>query len=64
MIQNYYKRMNIHLYFAVPMRSRDPKKEKAIRRKAMEMIVKDGFDGLSMQKLAKAAEVSPATIYI
>ncbi|HZE85058.1 MAG TPA: TetR/AcrR family transcriptional regulator [Puia sp.] len=46
------------------MRSRDPKKEKAIRRKAMEMIVKDGFDGLSMQKLAKAAEVSPATIYI
>ncbi len=28
------------------------------------MIVKDGFDGLSMQKLAKAAGVSPATIYI
>lgn len=28
------------------------------------MIVKEGFDGLSMQKLAKAAGVSPATIYI
>jgi len=28
------------------------------------MIVKHGFDGLSMQKLAKAAKVSPATIYI
>ncbi len=28
------------------------------------MIVKVGFDGLSMQKLAKAANVSPATIYI
>ena len=28
------------------------------------MIVKDGFEGLSMQKLAKAAGVSPATIYI
>jgi AcrR family transcriptional regulator len=32
--------------------------------KAMEMIVEEGFDGLSMQKLAKAAGVSPATIYI
>ena len=28
------------------------------------MIVDEGFDGLSMQKLAKAAGVSPATIYI
>lgn len=39
-------------------------KETAIREKALEMVVKDGFDGLSMQKLAKAAGVSPATIYI
>ena len=28
------------------------------------MIVEEGFDRLSMQKLAKAANVSPATIYI
>jgi AcrR family transcriptional regulator len=28
------------------------------------MIVREGFDGLSMQKLARAAGVSPATIYI
>jgi len=28
------------------------------------MIVKDGFEGLTMQKLAKKAHVSPATIYI
>lgn len=28
------------------------------------MIVKDGLDGISMQKLAKAAGISPATIYI
>ncbi len=28
------------------------------------MIVRDGFDGLSMHKLGKAAKVSPATIYI
>jgi TetR/AcrR family transcriptional regulator, multidrug resistance operon repressor len=46
------------------MRSRDENKEQAIRREALEMAVKDGFDGLSMQKLAKAAGVSPATIYI
>jgi TetR/AcrR family transcriptional repressor of multidrug resistance operon len=46
------------------MRTRDENKELAIRQKAMEMIVKVGFDGLSMQKLAKAADVSPATIYI
>lgn len=46
------------------MRIRDENKETAIREKAMEMIVRDGFDGLSMQKLARAAGVSPATIYI
>lgn len=46
------------------MRIRDEKKELLIKQKAIEMIVKYGFDGLSMQKLAKAAKVSPATIYI
>src|SRR5918912_1257364 len=46
------------------MRARDPAKEKAIRAAALEMIVKTGFDGFSMQKLARAAKVSPATLYI
>lgn len=46
------------------MRNRDENKETAIREKAMDLIVEEGFDGLSMQKLAKAAGVSPATIYI
>lgn len=46
------------------MRTRDEKKIAALFQKAMEIIVTDGFDGLSMQKLAKAARVSPATIYI
>lgn len=46
------------------MRPRDENKEQAIRQKAMEIIVQQGLDGLSMQKLAKAAGVSPATIYI
>src|SRR5437867_6185214 len=56
--------MNIHLYFLLIMRIRDENKERLIRQKAIEMIVEEGFDGLSMQKLAKAAGVSPATIYI
>jgi AcrR family transcriptional regulator len=46
------------------VRSRDPKKEKAIRRRALELIVRSGLDGFSMQKLARAARVSPATLYI
>ena len=46
------------------MRPRDPSKEKAIRRKAMEIAVKEGFDGLSMHKVARAAKVSAATLYV
>jgi AcrR family transcriptional regulator len=46
------------------MRLRDEIKEKAIRHRAMELIVNEGFDGLSMHKLAKAADISVATIYI
>jgi TetR/AcrR family transcriptional regulator, multidrug resistance operon repressor len=46
------------------MRPRDEIKEQAIRERAVEIIVKEGFDRLSMQKLAKEAGVSPATIYI
>lgn len=46
------------------MRIRDEKKECTIREKALELIVKEGFDGFSMQKLAKQACVSPATLYI
>jgi TetR/AcrR family transcriptional regulator, multidrug resistance operon repressor len=57
--------MNEHSFiFALYMRTRDEVKEVSIRQKALEMAVEDGFDGLSMQKLAKAAGVSPATIYI
>ncbi len=55
--------MNIHLYL-YPMRVRDENKMQAIRQKAVAMFVQQGFDGFSMQKLAKAAGVSPATLYI
>lgn len=46
------------------MRTRDTDKEDLVRRKAIEMIVKEGLEGFSMQKLAKAANISPATLYI
>ena len=56
--------MNVHLYLPPEMRTRDDSKEKAIRQQAFKMIVKDGFEGFSMQKLARAAKVSPGTLYI
>lgn len=46
------------------MRNRDENKELQIRRKAIELIVQQGLDGFSMNKVAKAAGVSPATLYI
>jgi AcrR family transcriptional regulator len=46
------------------MRPRDENKELLIRQKAIEMIVEHGVDGFGVNKLAKAAGVSPATIYI
>lgn len=46
------------------MRSKDGNKELTIREKALKMVVREGLDGFSMQKLAKEANVSPATIYI
>jgi AcrR family transcriptional regulator len=46
------------------MRAKDEMKRQAIREKTIQMVVKSGLDGFSMQKLAKAAGVSPATLYI
>ena len=46
------------------MRTRDEHKEQIVKEKAIEMLVKQGFDGFSMQKLARVARVSPATLYI
>ncbi|MEQ8474400.1 MAG: TetR/AcrR family transcriptional regulator [Marinoscillum sp.] len=46
------------------MRIKDEHKLHRIHDQAIEIIVKDGFDGLSMHKLANAASVSPGTIYI
>jgi AcrR family transcriptional regulator len=46
------------------MRLRDEQKELLVRTKALELLVEEGFNGFSMHKLAKAANVSPATLYI
>ncbi|RPD40735.1 TetR/AcrR family transcriptional regulator [Chitinophaga barathri] len=46
------------------MRTRDENKVCLLHHKAIEMIVREGLDGFGVNKLAKAAGVSPATIYI
>jgi TetR/AcrR family transcriptional repressor of multidrug resistance operon len=55
--------MNIHLYLHY-MRTRNISKEQLVRQKAIELIVKDGLEGFSMNKLAKACKISVATLYI
>lgn len=46
------------------MRPKNLEKEEAIRTLALQIIAEEGLENLSMQKLAKAANVSPRTIYI
>lgn len=46
------------------MRPRDLQKEAAIRTVALQLIAEEGLENLTMQKLAKAANISPRTIYI
>jgi TetR/AcrR family transcriptional repressor of multidrug resistance operon len=46
------------------MRQRDENKIQGIREKAIEMITNEGLENFGINKLAKAAGVSPATIYI
>lgn len=46
------------------MRVRDTDKEKLVIEKAIEQIVEEGFQGFSMNKLAKACSISVGTLYI
>ncbi|WP_316771231.1 TetR/AcrR family transcriptional regulator [Pedobacter frigiditerrae] len=46
------------------MRVRDEEKVQLVKQKALESLVKDGFEGFSMNKLAKACSISVATLYI
>jgi len=46
------------------MRLKDERKVTRIYRSAMMVINREGFQGSSMSKIAKEADVSPATIYL
>ncbi len=46
------------------MRPRNFDKEDAIREMTLKIIAEEGLENLTMQKLAKAANISPRTIYI
>lgn len=46
------------------MRIRDTDKVNLVKQKAIELIVTDGLEGFSMNKLAKACGISVATLYI
>jgi TetR/AcrR family transcriptional repressor of multidrug resistance operon len=51
-------------FIIVIVRVKDEKKETAIFAAAISLITANGFADTSMSKIAKAADVSPATIYI
>jgi len=46
------------------MRTRNADKEKLVIEKAIELIVSGGFEGFSMNKLARLCNISVATLYI
>lgn len=46
------------------MRSRDTNKESLVKQTAISMIVKNGLEAFSMKKLARACNISVATLYI
>lgn len=51
-------------YLCHLMRQRDENKILTITEKAIEMIANDGLENFGINKLARAAGISPATIYI
>lgn len=44
-------------------RPRDPRVDEALRRVVQELLVTEGYGGMTVQGVARAAGVSPATIY-
>jgi AcrR family transcriptional regulator len=46
------------------MRVRDVSKEELVKKRAIMVLGKEGFEGFSMNKLAKACNISVATLYI
>jgi|SRR6218665_139488 len=56
--------MNEHSFIFVLMRIRDISKEELVKKRAIMVLGKEGFEGFSMNKLAKACNISVATLYI
>jgi len=57
--------MNDHLFiFVGEMRKRDVKKIELVKEKALEIIIAKGFEGFTMNKLARECNISVATLYI
>ena len=54
----------MNVYSLLIMRPRDPAKYDAITSASIQLINTLGFDGISISKIAKKANVSPATLYI
>ncbi|MBD7911194.1 MULTISPECIES: TetR/AcrR family transcriptional regulator [Clostridium] len=46
------------------MRRKDDEKKQSIKEAVIKLILKEGFHGTSISKIAKEAGVSPATVYI
>ena len=46
------------------MRTRNTDKEELVKQTAIKMLVSDGFEGFSVNRLAKACDISVATLYI
>jgi len=46
------------------VRTRNSGKEQLVKQHAIKMLVKDGFQGFSMNRLARACGISVATLYI
>lgn len=46
------------------MRKRDDEKQQRIKEAVMRLILTEGFAGTSVSKIAREADVSPATVYI
>jgi AcrR family transcriptional regulator len=46
------------------VRRRDDDKERRIKEAVISLILQEGFHGASISKIAKIAEVSPATVYV
>ncbi len=45
------------------MRPKDASKKEALFRAAQQIVIKEGFSSVSMSKIARAANVAPATLY-